>query len=60
MPVLGAAAGALINALFMQYFQDLARGHFTIRRLERIYDAERVRAPYEALSEADRLEGRTA
>ena len=58
VPVVGAAAGALINTVFMQHFQDMARGHFTIRRLEREYGADAIRTAYEAFSKADRLEGR--
>jgi len=33
----------------MDHFQDMARGHFTVRRLERIYSPEVVRAEYERL-----------
>lgn len=46
VPVVGAAGGALINTLFMSHFQDMARGHFTVRRLERLYGPERVREAY--------------
>ncbi len=49
MPVLGAASGALINTLFIEHFQNMARGHFTVRRLEKIYGAEPVRQAYESL-----------
>jgi hypothetical protein len=49
VPILGAASGALINTVFLAHFQDVARGHFTIRRLERKYGADAVRASYEAL-----------
>jgi hypothetical protein len=48
VPVLGAAGGALINTLFMDHFQDMAHGHFTVRRLERKYGAAAVEAAYEA------------
>lgn len=46
VPILGAAGGATINLLFMDHFQDVARAHFTIRRLERVYGQEAVRAEY--------------
>jgi hypothetical protein len=46
VPVIGAAGGALINTLFIDYFQGMARGHFTIRRLERIYGPAEVRRLY--------------
>ncbi len=49
VPVAGAISGATLNAIFMQHFQDMARGHFTVRRLERAYDAETIREAYEAL-----------
>jgi hypothetical protein len=49
VPLLGAATGAAINTLFVQHFQDVARAHFTIRRLERNYGAERVKTIYTEL-----------
>jgi hypothetical protein len=49
VPILGAAGGALINLMFIDHFQDMARGHFAVRRLERRHGAETVRAAYEAL-----------
>lgn len=50
VPVVGALGGAALNYLFIDHFQDMARGHFVVRRLERTYGAELVRAQYEALS----------
>ncbi len=52
IPVIGAVTGAAINAAFMNHYQTLARGHFTVRRLERIYGADLVRAAYERLRAA--------
>jgi hypothetical protein len=46
VPVLGAAGGALINILFIKHFQDLARGHFIVRRLEAQYGQDAVRGAY--------------
>jgi hypothetical protein len=46
VPLLGALGGATVNWIFMDYFQDVARGHFTMRRLERVYGAETVQAWY--------------
>ena len=37
VPVLGAVGGATVNFVFMNHFQRVAHGHFTIRRLERMY-----------------------
>jgi hypothetical protein len=49
LPVIGAAGGAVINLMFLDHFQDMARGHFAIRRLERRHGSETIRAAYEAL-----------
>jgi hypothetical protein len=49
VPGIGAAGGAIVNLLFMDHFQEIARGHFTVRRLERTYSAEIVRAAYQGL-----------
>ncbi|MEN0059821.1 MAG: EcsC family protein [Bdellovibrio sp.] len=51
MPLIGALGGAGINVLFMDHFQDMARGHFVVRRLERKYGSEEVRRIYENLNE---------
>ena len=50
VPLLGAAGGAVINAIFIDHFQDIARGHFIVRRLERRYGEEFVRQEFEKLS----------
>ena len=49
VPVIGAAGGALVNTIFIAHYQDMARGHFAVRRLERIHGVEPIRAAYEAL-----------
>jgi hypothetical protein len=49
VPVIGAAGGALINTVFIAHYQDMARGHFIVRRLEKIHGAEPVRLAYERL-----------
>jgi len=46
VPVIGAASGAAINYLFMDHFQSIATGHFTVRALERQYGTEAVQAEY--------------
>ena len=46
VPVIGALGGATINWVFTDYFQQLARGHFAVRRLEREYGAEAVQDWY--------------
>ena len=49
IPIIGAAGGAIINTLFIDHFQDMAKGHFTVRRLENIYSKEIVKKAYEEL-----------
>ncbi len=46
VPIVGAVAGATLNTMFTDYYQDMARGHFIVRRLERTYGYETVRAAY--------------
>lgn len=49
VPLVGATGGALINTIFIDHFQNMARGHFIVRRLERTYGYERVKAAYDKL-----------
>jgi len=49
IPLIGAAGGALINTIFIDHFQNMARGHFIIRRLERRFGQELVRQEYNNL-----------
>ncbi|MGI9202899.1 MAG: EcsC family protein [Woeseiaceae bacterium] len=49
MPVLGAVGGGLVNTIFISHFQDMARGHFVVRGLERKYGDETVQAAYRRL-----------
>ncbi|MGA9817846.1 MAG: EcsC family protein [Pseudolabrys sp.] len=53
VPIIGAVTGAVINYAFISHFQGVARGHFTVRRLERLYGKEMVDAEYKRLSEAN-------
>jgi hypothetical protein len=50
--VVGAVGGAAVNLAFIEHFQEVARGHFTVRRLERVYGTEIVRAEYDRLKTA--------
>ncbi len=49
VPIIGAAGGAMINTMFISHFQDVARGHFIIRRLERTHGKEAIQRAYENL-----------
>ncbi len=49
VPIVGAAAGSVINVLFTSHFQAMARGHFIVRRLEKLYSQRIVREVYDQL-----------
>ncbi len=49
IPGLGAVFGAGINMLFINHFQDMATGHFIVRKLERKYGTESVNKAYMSL-----------
>ncbi|HWV54380.1 MAG TPA: EcsC family protein [Pseudorhodoplanes sp.] len=53
LPVIGALGGAAVNYAFLEHFQDVARGHFTVRRLERVYGKELIEKEYTRLAERD-------
>ena len=54
VPVVGAVSGAAVNVIFTDHFQRVARGHFTVRRLEREHGAELIRLHYAAATAATR------
>ena len=47
IPVIGAVGGAAVNYAFIDHFQSVARGHFTVRRLERKYGKDVVLSAYD-------------
>jgi hypothetical protein len=49
VPLVGAFGGAAINTLFIDHFQDMGRGHFIVRRLERVHGQDEVRRLYDVL-----------
>jgi EcsC protein family len=49
IPVIGAVSGGAVNYMFIDHFQDLARAHFIIKRLENDHGPGAVRAAYDAL-----------
>ncbi|TON65942.1 peptidase, partial [Vibrio parahaemolyticus] len=50
VPIIGAFAGATLNTMFTDYYQDMARGHFIIKRLENKYDRDVVEAEYKKIA----------
>jgi hypothetical protein len=51
IPLVGALGGAAVNYAFIEHFQEVARGHFTVRRLERAYGKKAVRKAYERFAQ---------
>lgn len=54
MPVIGGIGGALINTIFISHFQDVARGHFTVKRLEGELGSTEVKQRYAEIRTAQR------
>jgi EcsC protein family len=51
LPVVGALGGAAVNYAFIEHFQEVARGHFTVRRLERLYGPDEIRTEYDRIAQ---------
>jgi hypothetical protein len=49
IPAIGAVLGAMVNTVFIDHFQQVAHGHFTVRRLERQYGTQAVQAAYQTI-----------
>jgi len=49
IPVAGAIGGGSLNFVFLQHFQQMAKAHFTIRKLERKYSEAVVKELYEKI-----------
>lgn len=50
IPIIGALGGASVNYIFAEHFQQLGHAHFTVRKLERSYGREAVRAEYKRIA----------
>lgn len=49
VPVIGAASGGAINLIFMNHFQRMAEGHFTVMQLENKFGKQKVMEIYKSL-----------
>lgn len=49
VPALGAITAATLNTMFTDFYQDMARGHFTVKRLEQNYGEELIKEKYNEL-----------
>jgi hypothetical protein len=54
LPAIGALGGAAINYIFIEHFQAVALGHFTVRRLERAYGKNLIQAEYGRIAKEGR------
>ena len=52
IPAIGAVLGAMVNTVFMDHFQQMAHGHFTVRRLERQYGQPAVERAFQTIDVA--------
>jgi hypothetical protein len=50
VPIAGAVSAGMMNLIFMNHYQDVARGHFIIRRLERDHGIDKIKNAYQTLS----------
>ena len=50
IPVIGGLGGAVINLIFITHFEDMAKGHFVIRRLERKHGKELIESEYKKIA----------
>lgn len=46
IPMIGAALGAALNTMFTDFYQDMARGHFIVKKLEKKYSEEIIKEAY--------------
>ncbi|MEN8165990.1 MAG: EcsC family protein [Pseudomonadota bacterium] len=49
VPIAGALSGAMLNLIFMSHYQDVAKGHFIVRRLERTHGVKKIKEAYQRL-----------
>lgn len=49
VPGIDARYGSAVTLLLIDHFQDIARGHFAVRRLERLYGLDDVRTTYDRI-----------
>ncbi len=50
VPIIGGFTGATLNAVFTDFYQDMARGHFIVKRLEKKYGYDVVKVEYEIIA----------
>ena len=53
LPVISAASAAAVNVIFLHHFQDMAKAHFIVRRLERKYGEGFVQSQYERFEQEE-------
>lgn len=56
IPMIGAALGATLNTMFTDFYQDMARGHFIVKKLEKKYSEEIIEKAYLNIYEEMKLQ----
>ncbi|NEN74985.1 EcsC family protein [Pelistega sp. NLN82] len=49
VPGLGAVTGSMLNTMFVDYYQDMAKGHFMVKKLEQKYSEELIKTEYQRI-----------
>ncbi|MGR9115175.1 MAG: EcsC family protein [Gammaproteobacteria bacterium] len=57
IPAIGLVGGATVNLLFIDHYQKMAKAHFTVRRLERIYGRQFIKQAYIEIVRANKQNG---
>jgi len=50
IPIIGVLGGVSLNLMFINHFQNMAKGHFIIKRLENKYGLEEIKRNYKHLN----------
>lgn len=53
VPVAGAVSGATLNLIFLHHYQNVAKGHFIVRRLERQHGIDHIKDEYQRLADEE-------
>jgi hypothetical protein len=49
VPIIGAASGGALNYFYIDHYQKIAKSHFVIRKLEKVYGKDEVREMFSTI-----------
>ncbi|WP_159990244.1 EcsC family protein [Pelistega ratti] len=55
VPGLGAVTGSMLNTMFVDYYQDMAKGHFMVKKLEQKYSEELIKTEYQRIYKQQKI-----